>query len=565
MSEDHNDTLISNINTWLSEIKKYISAVKSYINELGSFPTEISVGKLLTNAADLLKHELVDIALIMNVSDAGERSVQFIDEAITFLPSINAAAQDMSRTFSENLKGLWRAILNFGKSVAACHLNIIKNAWLIRQTQIDFAASYCSENIRGMISTEIYIHALLSKGVTAFKEIQKARDASFAIIEDTPAIASTDSVILAEYHPLQTMTYLTTPLSIPLPTTIVSKNLPTTVVGKNLLTPTIINLPQARLSVIYDLELLIDRKRIISYGSIALISNGLNYRVITRMRTIQTSDILSPSGYVKEHQEPKKSVDQDIVKPFSAIANVIEPINLGSVPLVVSTDNGKTSREFEKRIVKSWAPFAGCHPRVEHYSDAVATIVLNTIQLERVKGWNLELRAQYDHAVLNKLITAVNCSEDALLTALISKFDDQYELTQPDSYIKFKNLIAADSFNNDSYICHAVSQVSFAELDKRLQILHIKPAMVRVPYNVTVREMRLSLSIHIIDVSFKLWQSIKNIYNYDSDVFSLPVSKRKDILMKSFRRNITSLLHEKPINCMPLSLKGFASMSPRLV
>jgi hypothetical protein len=483
----------------------------------------------------------------MAASDAAEGAARALDAAagVALDPNVQAAVlAGMSRTYSENLKGLGRGVLEAGLAArvryreAAAAASAAGAAAGSRLEVEAITAAYdekpgSARLGREGVATELYVSALLCRaagGPGALAPLEAAKDAALGLAPDTPAAASADAMALSEYHPLQAMPYA--PAAFGPPRELKEGGPPVTD----------LSLPQARLAVVYDLAPLVDRRRALAHGPLASTTTGLNFRLIERLRTIRA-------------------------EPYKQAAPTSGPGRVGTLagPLTVTID-GKTARAFEPVPAGgAWAPFAGSRPRVEAHSEAEATVILAAIRGDRADGWSLELRARYEAAILGELLPSGECGEDALLAALVAEFEKAYDAAPPKTPRDFRDLVVPEAPDPGDYLCAAAARLGFGALDGRLRALHMKPAAVRVPHAVVVREARITQAIQTVDAGRKLWRRFKEAFRPDLEAFALPTGQRKTVLMKAFRSIATDAVREGPVDCSPPTLKGFAATAPRLV
>lgn len=536
---------------WVTDLKLYVSTIHSYIHEIGDMGFRmlnelLSAKKIMVDIDKFFENHKIDfkdLKSIMEISDSIENVVNMIDSVIIIIsnPNIHASVSlGMSRTYSESLKSIWSKILDIGVSANNKYKQIIKLIKSIASydaiEDISSLIDIYGQSKRGEISTELYVNILLSKqSVEALAALKYSKDNTLDAV-DTKELILSDSEVLMEYHPIQTMSYSQF----------------TTVVEHEHIPSMQLNMPNAKYNVKYDLAPLINRKKILSYGSIANILTGVNYKLIERLNTIQVEPIIENS--VKHKLPPRKT-------EFSIEHPLIINTNMNKILSKVVLNSAFEPPSHVCRHI--WAPFAGSHPRVEKYADISASIILEAIRTEHIAGWNLKLVSNYETAILNKTITANICSDNALILALISSFEKVYEHASIMNVDDFYKIIISDNFNPADYICQAISHVVFSELDEKLHNLHINPAIVFIPHDNIVREARITQMIHVVDNGLILWKCIKNAYYIENDVFSMSDITKKIVLMKAFRKIITIAVREANIECVPLSLKSFASMTSR--
>lgn len=554
---------------WNSSEAAYLAAIRAYMREAGDAgPRTIgtrwsTAERLLGDAEGSLRTSIANdtgLAALMAASDAAENAARALDSAagIALDPNVQAAVlASMSRTYSENLKGLGRGVLEAGLAAKARYREASAAASAAgagSRLEVEaITAAYDEKPGRGGIATELYVSALLCRAARgagaagALRMLEAAKDSAFGLAPDTPAAAAADTAALAEYHPLQAMSYA--PTAFGPPRELKAGGPPATDLG----------LPQARLAVAYDLAPLVDRRRALAHGPLASTTTGLNFRLIERLRTIRAEPY-------KQAAPGREDTAQDL--PGSGRVGAL----VG--PLTVTTD-GLTARAFDPAPSRvdagfgerggAWAPFAGGRPRVEAHSEAEAAVILAAIRGGRGDGWSLELRSRYEDAVQGELLPSGECGEDALLAALVTEFEKAYDAAPPKTPRDFRDLVVPEEPSPGDYLCAAAARLGFGALDERLRALHVRPAAVRVPHAVVVREARITQAIQTVDAGRKLWRRFKEAYRPDLEAFSLPAGQKKTGLMKAFRRVAADAIRAGPLDCSPPTLKGFATAAPRLV
>ena len=536
---------------WNTALTKYISTIQNYMREVGDVGAKFlgtqwsQSEKEITSMKSLLEKFSTDsltFAALMNVCDSIEdisRNLNRVADTVLNPNVQETVLVGMSRTYSENLKGFKKSVLEAGNVVNALHrdaASLAASAGAAAASQMELAEisnAYSSQELRDGISTQLYVNALLCHARVHPKTsahvidlLSVASDMALGGAKDTPAAAKADHAALAEYHPLQAMSYI--------PTAFGPK-----IVDIDKFTN--VSLPRARFAVTYTIESLIERKTALMYGPMATMTTGLNYRLVERLQTIQTEPLAAAAA--------------------TAAAATAAPqfVNKGE-SVWISTDRGKTARSLSRDCEGSWAPFAGRRPRVEHYATASSAIILAAIREERKNGWGLDLRVQYEESVLSGRVPRGECGENALLIALTDAFEKQYDAKPPENPQEFRELVVPERPGAEDYICMAVAKVGFGALELQLHALHVRYAAACVPYEVAVREMRTTQAIQVVDAGRKLLVRIKNAFRSDSEPFNLPPVQRKTILLKNFRRIAEIAIKESPIECSPPTLKSFAAL-----
>ena len=235
--------------------------------------------------------------------------------------------------------------------------------------------------------------------------------------------------------------------------------------------------------------------------------------------------------------------------------------------MTVTTD-GRTAREFAPSGTASpgtlWAPFAGARPRVGARSDAEAAVILAGIRLGHADGWGLDLQARYEAAVQGELLPSGVCGKEGLLEALVAEFEKVYDAAPPETPRDFRVMVVPEAPTPGNYHCAAVVRISSSALEARLRALHSRPAAVRAPHAVVAREAWITQAVQAVEAGRKLWRRFKEVGCHpDPEAFALPADQKKARLMKTYRRTATDVVQADPLDCLPPTLKGFASMEPR--
>lgn len=485
------------------------------------------------------------LAALMAAGDVYEAATYRLDAAAgDYLdPNVQAAVvTGMSRTFSENLKGLARAVREAAVGAKARQREALSAA---TQAGAAFVSTLAVDTIvrvfggaetRGGVATELYMSVLLClKSARAAGLLEAAKGTSLGCPSDAPELAQADTLALAGYHPLQAMCYAPSAPSEPSPQDQGQE-------AGGLLNLT---LPQARLAVVYDLAPLLDRRRAQEFGPLASMASGLNYKVVERLRTIRASPV-----------HPSELRGSSLAGP------------LAEGPVLVTTDGGATARKLGPARYPSspgareapWAPLAGAQLRVEAYNAATSALILERLRADRADGWTLDLRARYEAAVDDGSMPSGECGAEALVNALAEEFEKAYERDPPQTPRDFHALVVPEAPNPSDlqdYITAAVARIGNGLLEERLRRMLMTPSR-RFPYAAVEREARLSQAIHSLDAARALGLRIKKAFRPDPEVFDLPPSQRKSALLRVFRRVAAAALADAPVHCAPPSLKLFA-------
>lgn len=552
--------------TWCSNLEAYLAAIRAYMNEsdeagrraltmrwtttwrlIGDAERLIEEVARLTGAAE--PRSLADKMKASDAAEGASRTLDVVAETALDPSVLVAALSGMSRTYSDRLRGLGREVreaerlVKGGRAAAA-----LAAAAATLPFEVGVITAAYGDG-RGGVATELYISALRCRaGPEALALLEAAKSAALGVAADTPAAAAADAAALAEYHPLQAMTY--TPAAWG----------PARV--EPALAATNLGLPQARLSVVYDLEPLIDRRRALAHGPLASMSTGLNYRLVERLRTIRALKLSTPA------KGPWTCGPRQEDARAGALQITTDGVTVRDLALQVTT-NGVTVREIDAGATaceEIWAPFAGSRPCVEAHAGASAAIILAGVREGRGQGWGLGLRERYEAAIRGELIPGGECPEGALVGALVVEFERAYERAAPPASLDdYRSLVAPAKPGPGDYLCAAAAHLGISALDERLRMLHVKPGP--VPHADIVREARVAQVIQAVDTGRKLWLRVKEAFIMgvpDLQVFTLPASQRKNALVAAFRRIATVAAQAGPVDCMPPTLRLFAATAPRL-
>jgi hypothetical protein len=273
-------------------------------------------------------------------------------------------------------------------------------------------------------------------------------------------------------------------------------------------------------------------------------ATGLNYGVIQRLKTISATPV---------------SATPVSATPVSAtpVSATHQPRFPDSTRELLLTTGGDT---YDLHFSKESAPFAGCHPRVEALNALCEDIILGEIKDESDHGWGLEIHKRFDVAVMNEDVVPEICNKDLFTSELLSAFSVAYDASPPENAEQFRELVMPMKFAPDNYISVAASKLTYKNLyDGMLLKLNYKHAIVKLPYSVSSRELKISQMIHANDVAKTLWKRIKRNYKfYDHDAFSAPAEKKKIMLLSAFTRVADAAITENELVCAPSTLKNFA-------
>jgi hypothetical protein len=291
-----------------------------------------------------------------------------------------------------------------------------------------------------------------------------------------------------------------------------------------------VTFPQAHQAIRYDLDLLTNRRAAQQFGPLATIVTGLNYRLVERLRTIRAIGI-TPIDYV---QHPHK---------------------LASGAVSLTTDRGATTVTISRS--GTWAPFAGCRPRVLAYAEIAGELIRAAVIAE--PEWGVGLATRFDKLMADDALPTGECSVDALVATLVAEFELDYDLDPPKTAKQFRALVVGDEPSPGGYLVRAVARVGGRMLDDSLRHELAAVGTARVPYADLVRESRLTQLRASLDAAQILWKRLRDVFRVDADTFELPFAQQKATLAAGLRRTVESVLKGAPLVCSPPTLKLFAA------
>lgn len=484
----------------------------------------------------------------MDAADGFEAAMRQLETAGAVILDENvrtAVATGMSRTYSDTIGGLARAVFAANAALKAAWASMLREASCMAHASngralaaSDVASFYGrSGNPRGGVATEMYVGALLQlmrdrqPGVVeeAAQLLESAKDVALGCQADSRAMAAADAELLAKYHPLQAMGYvaLAAASSAALSAAASSAAL-------------CLDLPQARLSVAYDMAPLVDRGRARDFGPLAAMTSGLNYRLVERLRTIRAVPVRSGSGSGSGGDKSRAAIPAIVEGPIAVAA--------GQSTLSVGSPGS------------SWAPLAGPRPRVAAYAEAAEAIVLDHLRAERQE----DVVARYETAVESGDIPAGETPADVIVSSVLAEFTRLYDKSPPSSPQELQKLAVGTEFDpcgDGSYICAAIAGITGSALDTRLRAALLRPGAPRVPHDVLEREGRISQAVVAVDVARSLWRKIRREYAVDAEMFELTPIRRREAHLKHFRAAVRRAAESSPVHGDPPSLKMHAAMT----
>lgn len=466
-----------------------------------------------------------DAPALMRACDRIEDAVRQIDNAHAVITSDGVravAARGMSRTYSDELRGLVRAATAAEALARAAARDAVTAAAAAGAAAMDAAAL---PPPGGAASSELFLGALLSAArdgdPAAAARLAAARSEALGVAADTAAAAAADAETLAEYHPLQAMCYSAQPA----------------VPWAGGAPPVDLALPRARLVAEYDLAPLIDRRRATQFGPVASTTTGLSYRLVERLRTIRAT-----------RRPPASPGDPPAPRPALCAA--------GDAATVA---DGGATRAVAPRPAP-WAPYGGAQPRVGAYAEAAAAIIVEAVAAER-EAWPLETVARYEQAARDGALPPGAAGRDALLAALAAEFEREYDGAPPTTPADFRALVVGDGPAPGAYVTRAVAGVGREQLEAQLRAELAAVGAPRVPFAALAREARLTQALGALDAAQVLARQLHKAYRgADPAVFEAAAPARKLVLLADFRRSAAAAVDAAPVLCCPPSLKLFAAV-----
>ena len=497
---------------WKSAISALIDSLKPYLAEVGETGTHVlgtrwkaGIDRLsgAENTLGAISPNAQGLASFMNSADQFENLTRELEESADTLlnPNVqNAVAVGLSRTYSDKIRTLAAATTAALLRVRECRDRVLAsvsgNLW--PSLSAGAISEIYSAKTRGNIATEAYVSVLLClRTPESLRLLEDAKSSALGQKPDTVDAATADTEALSKFHPCQAMGYVPVYRS------------------DGAITDDL-TLPQARLSVVYDLGPLVDRKRAIEWGPIAATTSGLNYRLVERLRTIRATPISVNTG-----------------RSTPSAAGVEGPVRLGEV------------------TGSQWFPLAGPRPYVSAYADTTAEIIL-----DRLKGAS-SLVTQYETAIENETIPYGETSADVLVDALVTAFTLVYDEATVADAEAFRALVVTETPMADSYIGRAVARITGEQLSLRLRaaLVHPDPG---VPYAAVEREARISQAITTVDITRTVWRRIETTTKCRSQIFTLAPIRRRSLL-RHFKK--VAIKAAESVLCMVerLHLKLFAA------
>jgi hypothetical protein len=535
------------ISMWNTALAEWAGALRAYATEVGGSAGIRVIGSRWTGAVAAVNRiearfhprELIQpaAAALMAAGDAGESAEHELDVASVDILNPNIqynALAGMSRTYSDSIKRFARAIETANVAAISARRDVMLAVSLMstNTSVASIAAAYATAPNRGSIATEVYVSALVCRALAGHADanpaLEGAKCEALGGAADTIGAATRDHAALAEYHPLQVMTY----------TPMVSQ----ACVSDNAQPVLDLTLPQARLAVTYNIAPLTQRTAAAAFGKLATTVTGLNYRLVERLRTIVLAPLQEPAG------APPRPRDASPLHPAGA-------------PLRYTIANGTELREFAPRAAP-WLPLAGCTPRVLDYGTASAAVIMGEIRADREIGWGTELRGKFEAAVVGETIVPGICGAESLVSALMAEFGRVYDIEPPVDIIALGELVTPLEPGPETYIGAACAKLAAAAISDHLKGVLLGVRSRRVPYADIEREIFLTQAVQARSLAQDVWRRIRAQYYPDPTVFTASATQLRALIMRAIRKTFAAVgMSSKtlPIICMKPSLKIYAA------
>jgi hypothetical protein len=362
---------------------------------------------------------------------------------------LEEATRRMSRTFVEGIDKKTRALRETRAAAAAAALSggaSLSRGWapgVAAGEPADVARAYAA-GPKSAAGAALFAGALVEweragKSVQAFAE--GAKDEALGIPPDSPEAVAADAAARAGMHPLQAM-------GVTFGLVAEGEEKARSVGGAVTIDAT---LPQARTAVRYNMAPLVDVRTAASFGPLANIYTGLNYRLLDRLRTI---------------------TEEAIPARDRQAASIVVSAGEGVVRTI---DGGATTQEMRGPLPDgAYATVgAGPRPRVAQlgvlleeavYGDGVPAARGTPRTIKDPERLLEDYDAQADSV-------APYISLDELGQTLLQRFSAVYAAAPPKTADEFKAAVLGESLSRDpyrSYIAQAISEVSKRGAEARL-------------------------------------------------------------------------------------------------
>lgn len=567
---------VEKINTIKGTFQQMLIAINKYIAETDGMENHMRLQQSIKFNADLktidpnikllIQYGTAELPLkqIMAVLDIIEEIKNTLTGLAVMLasPAIEASIiRNMSRSYSENLRLYGKEVGRYNSMIYTQYIDIMNimkqfGETFTRMLTIDELIKIYTYPNRSGLSTLLYVGALVhhEDKSRALETLMFVKNYSFGVSPESKESMMTDTMMLSEYHPLQVMSYY--PLvqtnvpdqsgvniafgSMAIPEKYEKKHVfysrPETaddlVIGFT--DPININLPQTNVHTQYKLDRLIDRKVIGTFGPVATVATGLNYRLVDRLRTIETA-------------EYKKAEMPTRVTEYSP--------NIGTVA-IISGDETKFIHNPHGESVP-WSPFAGSSHLTSAYLEEKAIIVCESIREGKAEGWSVDIQHNFEEAIQNGTHTIRACLPNIIITTLVNELEKAYDATPPATLKEFNELVVPEAYTPDIYICSAISRIAFLAIDHQSELWYSRRQSMSIPYKTIARELHLTHAIQAMDTAHGLWFNMKKEVYGSDEQFTLLPEQRKLALFKSFKDIVHKVLKENPMICVYPTFKGF--------
>ena len=449
---------------------------------------------------------------VANLYEDWARNIALARDTILDPAVVADSQRGMSRTYSENIRVLGRNAEREASAANALYARAMAGAAKMGAALV----GPVDAPEHGVLAMEIYVSALLCRALAGSasdrRKLELAKDISLGVrVRDGVARA---------YHPAQMMCYA------PLVFGACPATKGTAV--------TVLDLPQARLVVKYDLGPLINKARALEYGPIASMVSGLSYRTVQRLQTIKVERAAThPDG-------------TGAGTPGECVGPVRVEIGGATVCAGPPPD------------VERWAPFAGPKPRIDQYASVCEEAILARIH-EEENVWSQTLKSTYERAVADEAIPSGAPQTEALIDTLASEFEKTYARKPPETPGELYAMAVGADFDPRGYVCAAVSRAGAAMLDEALARALVAGKS-RAPYQALEREARLTQALHALDAAKSLWRALRKTFRPGGDLTALPPVQRRAAAVLEVRRAAAQAL-TVPLVCLAPSLKLFSALN----
>jgi hypothetical protein len=538
--------LLSGFALWRDAIQRLSVALLRYVEEIRDTGSKIlGVGwNEAVQSLSQLEHGLnavrleqsMSLADAMGLADTLEIASTKMVALAAYILNENvrmAVVTGLSRTFSENISGLFSGVNDALLAVehaqrvtmtAARGLGGDETLWSDFQSHADEIGgiSFSADKPWGGIAAELYVNALLHRRSAAdISALEIAKYSALGIAADTLEAAKADALRFGRGHPAAAMCYV--------PIYSSSNDRGAGASAGTSMPP----FPSARLNISYDIGPLISRERALSFGPIAAMTSGLNYRLVERLRTI-TGHPVSKVGFDRDSTELATRA----------------PIAAGNDLVARPQTDG------------TWVPLGGANPRVEAYSDIMTTIILDRIRRD---AWPADIVERYEVAIANEEVSPGETLPENVVRVLGEEFAKCYDASPPNDLTEYRDMVVPELVGAKCYISRAVARLVEEGIRVRLREFLTNQAKKGGSANTShyvefEREIRVSAAILVNDVTRSLWRRIKEAYKPDTTLFDHGSSvRRREIHLKHFRAVAATAVAVGAVYCSPPSLKAFAA------